>query len=319
MILTSLSLYGQTDVDLNHQWFWRLDHNPATIKNNGYFEVDILGQFNWIGFEGAPKTHLASGSWFHSDINSGFAALIKVDALGFTKKSAFKGLYSYAFALNSETSMVTLGLSAGITQSSIDQSKVIAIDDSHNPDAVSYYIEDVGLKPDMDFGLTYTYRPYSHSTLDNDEPLMQIGASITHVNQIFNSTNDASCGYYAYATFNFSIGQMRFVPGVSVMHYGNITPVDLNVLFRNKRLWFGGSWKLQRERIAFLGGLTVSDYIGLGYASNFTYSNIGNKSRLSHELFLFIRIPNKRDHNCPAFSRGIQRRNYSKTYNNYIM
>jgi type IX secretion system PorP/SprF family membrane protein len=318
MILTSLSLYGQSDVDLNHSWLWRLDHNPATIKNNGYLEVDILGRFQWIGFEGAPKTYLASGSWFHSNINSGFAALAMSDVLGFTKKSTFKGLYSYAFVLN-ETSMFTLGLSAGITQQSIDQSKVITVNDPLNPDAVSYYVEDTGLKPDMDFGLTYTYRPYSYNMLEDNEPLLQIGASVTHINQIFNSTNNANCNYYAYATFNFPIGQMRFVPELSVVRQGNITSSNLNAMFRNRRLWCGGSWKIQGKIIALFGGLNISDYMGLGYASNFTYSNLGSKSRTSHEVFLIIRIPNKHDYNCPAFSRGIQKRNYSKTCNNYVM
>jgi type IX secretion system PorP/SprF family membrane protein len=318
-ILTSLSLYGQSDVDLSHQWLWRLDHNPATIKNNGYLEVDILGHFQWVGFEGAPKTYLASGSWFHSDINSGFAALAMADVLGFTKKSTFKGLYSYAFALNSETSVITLGLSAGLVQHSIDQNKVIPVNDPLNPDAVSYYVEDTGIKPDMDFGLTYTYRPYVHSTLDDNEPLLQVGASVTHINQIFNSTNDANCNYYAYATFNVPVGQMRFVPGVSAVRRGNITSTDFNALFRNRRLWIGGSWKLQSKIIALFGGLNVSDYMGLGYASNFTYSSIGSKSRTSHEIFLIIRIPNSHDYNCPAFGRGIQKRSYSRTCNNYVM
>jgi type IX secretion system PorP/SprF family membrane protein len=320
MILTSLSLYGQSDVDLNHNWLWRLDHNPATIKNNGYFEVDILGRFQWIGLEGAPKTYLASGSWYHSNINSGFALLAMSDVLGFTKKNTFKGLYSYSFALNSETSMFTLGLSAGMTQQSIDQSKVIPVNDPLNPDAVSYYIEDAGFKPDMDFGLTYTYSPYSYGMQDDNESLLQIGASVTHINQIFSSTNNANCNYYAYATFNFPVGQMRFIPGLSVVRQVNVTSLNLNAIFSNKRFWCGGSWKLQGKIIALFGGLNVLDYMGLGYASNFTYSSVGNKSRTSHEVFLIIRIPNKHDYNCPAFGRGTTRkRNYSKTCNNYIM
>jgi type IX secretion system PorP/SprF family membrane protein len=319
MILTGLSLYGQSDVDLNHQWLWRLDHNPATIKNNGYLEVDILGRFQWVGFEGAPKTYLASGSWFHSDINSGFAALAMVDELGFTKRSTFKGLYSYAFTLNSETSVFTLGLSAGVSQYSIDQNKIIAVNDVLNPDAVAYYVEDKGLKPDLDFGLTYTYRPHSYSMLDDNEPLMQVGASVTHINQIFNSTNNANCNFYAYATFNFLVGQMRFVPGLSAVRRGNIIAADLNALLRNKRLWLGGAWKIQGKIITLFGGLNASDHIGLGYASNFTYSSIGNKSRTSHEIFLIIRFPNKHDYNCPAFSRGMQKRGYKTVCNNYLM
>jgi type IX secretion system PorP/SprF family membrane protein len=319
MILTCLSLYGQSDVDLNHNWIWRLDHNPATIKNNGYLEVDMLGRFQWIGFEGAPKTYLASGSWFHSGINSGFAALVMSDVLGFTKKNTFKGMYSYAFALNDETSMFTMGLSVGITQQSIDQNKIITVNDVINSDAVSYYVEDDGFKPDMDFGITYTYRSYSYSGDDNNEPLLQIGASVTHINQIFNSTNNANCNYYAYAAFNLPFGQMRFVPGLSVVRQANITSASLHAMARNKNFWGGGAWKMQGKIIALVGGLNISDYIGLGYAANFTYSNIGSKSRTSHEVFLIIRIPNKHDHNCPAFSRGTQRKNYGNTCNNYVM
>jgi type IX secretion system PorP/SprF family membrane protein len=328
LIITNLSLWGQSDIDLNHHWFWRLDNNPSTIKNNGSVEFDCLGRFQWAGFYGAPQTYMASVSGVVSDINSGFAALAMIDVIGFTQKHVFKGLYSYTFSL-SETSMLALGISGGISQNSLAQDKITVVDDVANPDLLTYYLEDNGIKPDIDFGFTYSFRTPSAVKAENKEPLFQLGASITHLNQIFNTDEYKTVSnYYGYAALNIPLWQrqMRFIPGVSVVRRGNITAFELNAtlnrLSSNKnigRFWFGGTLKLRGNEIALFGGLDIGERIGLGYSTDITYSSVGNKSRTSHEIMIMIRFTNRKDTNCASFPKNNAKKIYNARCNNFVM
>jgi type IX secretion system PorP/SprF family membrane protein len=343
LIIRVSSLWGQSDIDLNHHWLWRLDHNPATIKNNGSLEFDVLGRYQWTGFNGAPKTYMVSGSWFHSDINSGFAALAMLDEIGFTQKYGLKGLYSFTFATSKKTSMFALGISGGISQNSIVQNKITTVDDVANSDLITYYLEDTKVKPEFDFGFTYTYRPNS-SDDDDDDFLLQLGGSVTHLNQIFDATDyKTSCNYYGYAMATLHFGYLRAIPGVSLVHRGNIPSFEINAMFtlrdelfkpryksRNlfklvkDRLWFGGTLKLKGNEIALFGGINITERFGLGYSSDFTYSSVGNKSRTSHEIMLIIRFPNSRDRNCPiencpSYRHPPEKSKYNAMFNNFVI
>jgi type IX secretion system PorP/SprF family membrane protein len=319
MIIMSLSLCGQSDIDLNHHWLWRLDHNPATIKNNDFFEVNLLGRFQWMGFDGAPQTYMASGSRFFNNINSGFAAVIISDRIGFTQKNVYKGIYSYSFTSNSETSIFSMGLSFGVNQNSLAHDKITVADDVINPDIVTYYVEDNKIKPDFDFGATYTLRPKGANYLKAVEPLLQIGASVTHIDQILNRANKTSCNYYAYVIGNIPVGRIRVNPGLSLVHRGNITSAELNAMINTNRFWAGGSLKFRGNEIALLGGIHISNYIGLGYSLDLTYSSVGNKSRTSHEIFLIIRFPSEQDTTCDAYRQSVSKRKYNKMFNNFLM
>jgi type IX secretion system PorP/SprF family membrane protein len=341
LILISLSLYGQSDIDLNHHWLWRLDNNPATIKNNGAVELDLLGRFQWAGFSGAPQTYIASGSWFYSDYNSGFGVLTMVDVIGFTQKSAFKGMYSYTFSLgrpsmysSGKTSMFSLGLSGGISQNSIAHNKIKIAEDIVNPDVLTYYVDDRTIKPEIDFGFTYTLRPQSARHLGPEEPVLQIGGSITHLNQVFKAANyKTSCNYYAFATGNIPFGHIRIVPGLSIVHRGNITSAEANAMLFiprrtlsssqyvnfNPHVWLGGSLKFRGNEIALFTGLDITENIGISYSVDFTYSSVGNKSRTSHELMLVFRIPHRRDQNCASYSHDRRKTKYNNLFNNFVI
>jgi type IX secretion system PorP/SprF family membrane protein len=345
LLVINLSLCGQSDIDLNNHWLWRLDNNPATIKNNGAVEFDLLGRYQWAGFSGAPQTYIASGTGFFSDFNSGLGFLYMVDVIGFTQKNIFKSMYSYTFSLgrsakqsSGKTSMLTLGISGGINQNSIAHDKIKIADDVINPDIITYYVEDRKINPEIDFGFTYTLRPQSANYLNPEESILQIGASITHLNRIFKADNYGSiCNYYAFATGNIPFGQMRIIPGVSFVNRGNITSAEINAMLIipkqipgqankmkkyeniNAHFWLGGSLKFRGNEIALFAGLDITENIGIGYSADFTYSSVGNKSRTSHELMLIFRIPNRRDQNCSSYSHDRKKTKYNAMFNNFVI
>jgi type IX secretion system PorP/SprF family membrane protein len=319
LTLTGIPARGQSDVRLNHHWLYRLDNNPATIKNSGYIEVVGLTRNQWIGFDGAPQTQTVAISGFYDAINSGFGLVALNDKIGYTQRLNFKVLYSYNFLLN-ETSMITLGVSGGMLKSSLDRDKILVNDDIIDPELITYIADD-RIKPDVDFGLNYTYRVNE----DEDDPLFQIGASVTHLNQLMNTEKyKLSCNYNAYTSFNFRLGSsVKLLPGASFSYRQNISSLELNAMFlisapRIKRLWFGGSFKPQGNGAALFAGFNISEAIGLGYSTDLTYSSVGRQSRSSHEIMLVLRIANSRDDNCPAYHSRRQTR-YNSRYNNFVM
>lgn len=334
LLMTGLFLYGQSDIDLNHHWLWRLDNNPATIKNNGAVEADIAGRFQWAGFEGAPITGIISVSGFHSGLNSGFGMMAMADMIGFTKKTVFKGMYSYNFSLG-RTSILSLGLSGGISQNSIAHDKIKPVDDVAGQDVITYYLEDRTAKPEIDFGFAYTFLSQSMHFKDN-EPLLQVGGSVTHLNRIFNAGSDKTVSnYYAFVTGNVPVGNIRIVPGASAVHRGNIISAELNAMMfapmrilnsygryfkqYDPRCWFGGSLKFRGNEIALFAGLDISEHIGMSYSLDLTYASVGNMSRTSHEIMLVIRVPHRRDVNCSAYRHDSKKTKYNEMFNNFIV
>jgi type IX secretion system PorP/SprF family membrane protein len=329
-VFTALTgLNAQSDIDLNHRWLSLLDSNPATI-NTEYLEFSGMTRNQWVGFPGAPVSQLFSVSGYSKNINSGFGLTILNDRIGYTGRVNAKGMYSYNIQFDdnrfkhiSMQSMLSFGLAIGLSHYSTDPSKITTNDDIVDPNVLNRS-QSEGLKPDFDFGINFIHG-------FSGVGLIRIGASATHINNMFASDgpDKISCNYHAYASFEPSsdlsyFSKLKPVFGMSYMQYSNIANFELigMLLFKagNRQLWIGESLKFRGNSLSTFLGVEIFKNLNLGYAFEYTYSSVGKSSRSSHELMLTYTFSLSDEANCAAYrTQGNNRRSRGDSYSNKFL
>lgn len=109
-----LWVYGQQDPIYSQYRFNMGGINPAYAGSWNTTEITLMSRMQWLGFEGAPKTHsLILQSPLTSE-NVACGLVVVMDQIGQEKRMSFSGDYSYRIVLKSNL-FLRLGLRVGIT------------------------------------------------------------------------------------------------------------------------------------------------------------------------------------------------------------
>ncbi|RYE31230.1 MAG: type IX secretion system membrane protein PorP/SprF, partial [Sphingobacteriaceae bacterium] len=73
--------------------------------------------------------------------------------------------------------------------------------------------------------------------------------------------------------------------------------LNLKMAFQDK-FWIGGSYR-RNDAIAAMAGINVGSFLNLGYAYDFTTSNLNTVSNGTHEIILGIMLNNAYKVICP--------------------
>jgi type IX secretion system PorP/SprF family membrane protein len=90
------------------------------------------------------------------------------------------------------------------------------------------------------------------------------------------------------------------VPSIMIKYVSPLEPqFDANVKFQYRDLlWIGGSCRFKDGYAAMLG-LNVGNAFNVGYAYDYTTSNLGTVSRGTHEIIIGFLVGNRYDDSCP--------------------
>ena len=90
------------------------------------------------------------------------------------------------------------------------------------------------------------------------------------------------------------------IPSVMVKYVTPLDPqVEANVKLQYRDLlWIGGSCRFRYGYAAMLG-LNVSNTFNVGYAYDYTTSNLGTVSKGTHEIIIGFLLGNRYDDSCP--------------------
>lgn len=301
--------------------------NPALSGIENYTDVKISGRDQWVGLNGAPQTFYVT---VHSPIGKkdykstatsynvpgenprgtsywqAYSASEPHHGIGFTAVNDKTGLYNrltaditYAYHLGlNATTNISAGFAAGISKISYDRSKATPIDPT-DPLVISNSSEINKLRPDLGAGI-WIYSANYFVGLSAQQIIPQ------KVNFISDPTNKGSLlvpHLFATAGYRFLVNEdVNAIPSV-MFKYVNGSPTnpqfDFNIKFQYRDLfWAGASYRL-KDGYAAMVGMNAGNTFNMGYAYDFTTSNLNTVSRGTHELIIGFLIGNRYADTCP--------------------
>jgi type IX secretion system PorP/SprF family membrane protein len=308
--------------------------NPALAGVENYTDLKASVRDQWVGLNGAPKTtyltiHAPIGkndyrtsatsysvpgqnprgssyweSYTAAAPHHGIGLNIINDKTGSFNRFTAQALYSYHLGLTPTTNLAA-GFSAGITNVSVDRTKhdFTGSGDPIDPaTGLSLNGELNKIRPDMGFGLWLYARnyfvglsgqqivPQKLTFVDDAATITQKGRLVPHL--------------FLTAGYRFLVGEdINAIPSVMVKYIKGSSELDfqpeanLKLQYRDD-FWVGGSYRYQNGYSAMVG-INVGNLMNVGYAYDFTTTNLNTVSRGTHEFVVGFLIGNKYSEKCP--------------------
>lgn len=276
---------AQQDILLSQYMFNHLLINPAYAGSQDYMMTSLLYRKQWVGFNGAPETQVAS---IHGPLgltNLGWGGLISHDKIGVTSRTDIYANGAYHLPVNA-TTRLSVGMRFGGGYYSCKNSDLQQVWDPNDVvfqgDKVSKFLPNVGIGAYL-YSRKY-YAGISVPTVISYDPEKTLSLSLS--GDVFVPRQVRH--YFLTAGTVFEVNPDVVLKPSFLLKYVDNAPaeldVNLNVLLANI-LWVGGSY---RTGDAFVGILEfqVNRKLRIGYSYDFTFSDIKDYSSGSHEFMV---------------------------------
>lgn len=293
-ILSINFIYSQQDPQYTQYMYNMHIVNPAYAGSEGTLNIGLLHRTQWVGLDGAPKTTVAA---INAPIkkNIGMGLSVFADEIGPVKEqNAFVDV-SYTIQ-TSDYGNLAFGLKGGFTFLDAQLSTLDLGDDI--PDDV--FDNDIN-DSYANFGAgAFYYTDHFYAGLSMPNMLNQF-----HLNRKGGVISSASekMHYYLTSGYVFEMNDnLKLKPSVLLKGVeGAPLSIDLagNVLINNK-FELGVSWRID-DSLNALMNVEVANGFRIGYAYDYTLSNLGDFNSGSHEVILLINISNSRNGLSPRF------------------
>lgn len=280
----ALSSSAQQDILVSQYMFNHLLLNPAYAGSKDYMMSTLLYRKQWVDFDGAPETQVAS---IHGPLgltNFGWGALVSHDHIGVTDRTDAYLNGAYHLRVGSRLRL-SLGLRAGGGYYSYNNAG-LKYWDSGDPvfagNSATRFLPNVGA------GLyLYSNKFYcglSVPTIISYDPSKTISVDLSTAEIVPNQVRH----YFATAGVALELHpDVVMKPSILVKYVDN-APVEadfnLNFLLSNF-LWIGGSYRTGDSFVA-IAEFQLTRKLRLGYSYDFTFTDIKNYSAGSHEIML---------------------------------
>ncbi|MCK0132103.1 type IX secretion system membrane protein PorP/SprF [Flavobacteriaceae bacterium F08102] len=262
--------------------FNTLSINSAYAGTTGGFEASIMHRSQWMGYAGAPVTQsLSLDGKLGESIGLGLNAFS--DKIGPSNEVEIKGAFAYQLTLGTNTTL-SLGINVGMEILNVDWSKGTYYDDS---DVV--FNENINeLRPVFGAGgFLYGEQWYLGVSAPN---LLTKNSYKPGEEVVFQRENH----YYLMGGYVFNISDnLTFKPAIlAKIVEGAPISADFSGNFMiNEKITFGGAYRLD-DSISGMLGLYLSKNLFIGYAYDFSISELTKHNDGSHEIVLQYARPN---------------------------
>ena len=284
LTFSGTALWAQQEVMLSQYMFNQMVVNPGYAGSKPYLSADALYRRQWVDFPGSPTTQTFS---IHGPIgltNMGLGLGVAHDQIGVTDMTDIYISYSYHLKLN-ETLKLGLGIRGGLSLYSAHLERLIYWDQNDvvfPQETQSNTLPNAGAGAFLYHRLWYaglaipqllSFDPERPLTINTDDTKL-IPNKVRH--------------YYITGGYVFEINQDVILKPSTLIKYTWNVPVEvdinLNALLM-ERLWLGVSY---RTGDAFVGliGVNITKQLRLGYAYDFTMTDIKDYSSGTHEITL---------------------------------
>jgi len=290
LMTSSFALKAQQEVLISQYMFNELFINPAYAGSHDYFDATVLHRSQWVEFEGAPVTQLLELEGPLFDKKMGVGLTLVNDNIGDTHQFEINGNVSYHLDLDAaKKNRISFGLRLGVSNYSARLSRTDVIDELDPvflSDIQNEWVSKVGA------GIYYygknKYLGVSIPTLYSGDKSLRFNLDSSSVTDDFYFENHL----FATAGIVFPIGaNVKMKPNLLVK-YQRAAPVEIdfsaNFLFK-ELIWLGATYRTDDAVVGMLE-LNVTNQLRLGYAYDFTLSDIATYSSGSHEIMLGYRF-----------------------------
>lgn len=291
ILLCGSSLFSQQLPHFSQYFLNDFLINPAVAGSRGYFEGVSTHRYQWEGITDAPRTYTLSVQGPSKNRKMGFGGYIFTDIVGPTRRTGVNASYAYHLQLN-ETTKLSLGLNAGLLQFMIDGSKITLRDQN---DAIITDGVQSTLVPDAGFGLYLYHKKYFFGF--SAPQLLNYKVKFFDVGQ--NPSGTLPSHFFVTAGYKFHASEDFTIEPIAFMKYVTPAPIQfegtLKITYKDK-FWLSGTYR-DKDAITASIGFLINNSFTIGYAYDFTTTNIKNYSDGTHELMLGARFysrPNKK-------------------------
>ncbi|MEM1000281.1 MAG: type IX secretion system membrane protein PorP/SprF [Bacteroidota bacterium] len=277
--LGSNPLTAQQDPHHTQYIFNGLAINPAYAGSRGTIAATFLYRNQWLGFSGAPETQSLSLHMPGGRGRYGFGFTLVNDQIGHLSQQWLQA--AYAFRIPVGAGHLALGLQGGLLNFRVRWEDVQALEEV---DAIFAQAPANMLLPNVGSGVYFsTDRFYlglsaphilESRLLDDNPARAQLARLYRHV----------------YFTGGYVLGQknavqwkpsflLKYVPGSPLQ-------ADFNLMaLLRKKYWLGVSFR-PGDAISAMLDFQIVRHFRVGYAYDYTISNLANYQSGSHELYL---------------------------------
>lgn len=285
--------------------------NPALSGIYHGIYVKAATRNQWSGLENAPKTNyitisaplnidkdiLTAGSadfgiedvgtreerdaYYSSENHHGIGLMVLDDRTGSLSRASANLTYAYHIALG-DVANLSVGVGAGIGRVSLNTQE-LRFENELEP--LIMQGNTIRWSPDVNAGV-YLYG----ASFFAGASIQQVVKQPVSFAQDYKS--DEVPHYFFTAGYRFWVGQdFSFMPSVMLKRIEPLpSSIDLNlkIAFRNN-VWLGGSYR-KNDAFSTILGFTVSKIFDVGYAYDFTQSELRTVSDGTHEVVLGVKF-----------------------------
>lgn len=294
IVFSVTTIYSQQDAQYTQYMYNMNVLNPAYAGSQGTLSLSFLGRSQWVGIDGAPQTFTASvNSPIRKNIGLGFSVI--ADNIGPLKEQNVYADFSYTIPL-SNNSNLALGLKGGVTFLNANLPFLNLGDDEYD----EVFAEKIDTtSPNFGAGLFYyTDNFYFGLSMPNMLKTLHFNTKNGYIYEAVEEMH-----YFVTAGYVFDVSNtLKLKPSTMIKAVqGAPVSIDLsaNALI-NEKMEFGLSWRSD-DSISGMLNFKVSPSTRIGYAYDYSTSNIGGYSAGSHEIMLLFNISNSRYGLSPRF------------------
>jgi type IX secretion system PorP/SprF family membrane protein len=252
--------------------------NPAYAGSTGSLEATLLGRSQWVGIDGSPQTQSFSAHAPLKNKNVGLGLSIINDKIGPSDELYMNGNFSYSIDLGYEKKL-SFGLKAGLRMLNIDWSKGISYDSG---DVLLNSNVDNKITPSVGAGLYYytskAYLGISVPSFIRTRYYDDVEEGVYHKRQHYFFTG----GYVFDLNKNLKFKPAFFVKAVKGAPISK--DVSANFLIQEKVV-LGASYRFS-DSVSALAGLQITKQFYIGYAYDYSVTDLNNYNDGSHEIIL---------------------------------
>lgn len=280
--LTSVT-FGQSQFHYGmyslHQPFF----NPAAAGSYENLSAAMLYKTQWTGLDGAPK--IGALNIIKPFNENAISVTLTNDNIGASNSTTLNGAYAYTLksSENSRLSMA-LGASLNLMQSNLS---ALAVNDPGDPIFAS---NRVFVMPNFNFG-TYYFKNkfYVGLALPN-----LLANNITYDKQVKGKTSFDfnQLHFYLHSGYRFVINEKTNLNVSTLIKQVSGAPLqyDINAQLEiNKKIAPALSYRSNKDLLLMLSYMLTED-LKLGYAYEYSFSELKNYSNGSHEIMLIYQI-----------------------------
>lgn len=280
-LLVGLHAHAQQEAMFTHYSFNTLAVNPAYAGSREALTITGLGRFQWVNFDGAPRTNTLTAHAPILNENLGVGLSFLNDRIGPTTANSI--FVDFAYKIKMGSGKLAFGLKGGVNMLNNDLNSLTAIDD--NDEFLAGVNTPTQILPNVGAGIYYNTEKFyaglsTPRLLENDFK----NSAVTQAKE--------SRHYYLIAGTVFPISKKQNIKlrPTALVKLTQAAPIELDLtalVYFNDVFWIGPMFRTG-DAAGVLAGVNITDQFSFGYSFDWSYTNktITYKNYGSHELML---------------------------------